>query len=609
MELEDLTFIENKSCVILCMKCLEKEDYFVPLFEKNGFNKIEYKCSKKHIITKKDVTYQILNDKIKKFLTYCNNEEHINKYINQEKIFCGWCEMCEKNICQIDLAQDMKRGHDYLFYMQIMPEDKYKITMEEKLNKLKSLMNDYYTFCPDAKEEIKYLIKTYNRNFMNFNLYYNENIRNYQTIKNLLFNSNDDFNNETYKEFEKILKEKRYKFLYKEILGKKETNLVNKTEMNIILEDGKIIVPLIKESKEINDKKNIYFALFSNPEIVRLEIFDNFGHLINDIKINLELSYPDYNVLPYKDDIIIIYNFHELDFLYFLDDYKTYKIFILYLNINVENPPFDYFLLESTELNFLSNNKLFKTSSNYIFYLYGRLAYSMDIEDYLDKNNLSSVNDGNLIQLDKSKEILQANSIYYKENGNILEGIIYISSIDKKIEKDIYQINMLDQNLKNILVIKFKGRREKNSAHFALNINYNYLNNMILVFINSNIYQFNCSTKQLVTIYDNFLNFIGSDIFIEFISFYNYNENNNKLEQIVVIRNNYSKEIFQFRWDEKLFALKQKYSYPKIKGIIPLFSPHIFKNLDDKKNYETNLGKKFDENILFIESENLLLFH
>jgi hypothetical protein len=38
MELEDLTFIENKSCVILCMKCLEKEDYFVPLFEKKGFN-------------------------------------------------------------------------------------------------------------------------------------------------------------------------------------------------------------------------------------------------------------------------------------------------------------------------------------------------------------------------------------------------------------------------------------------------------------------------------------------------------------------------------------------------------------------------------------------
>ena len=536
-----------------------KRRLFCSSIRKNRFNKIEYKCSKKHIITKKDVTYQILNDKIKKFLTYCNNEEHINKYINQEKIFCGWCEKCEKNICQIDLAQDMKRGHDYLFYMQIMPEDKYKITMEEKLNKLKSLIDDYYTFCPDAKEEIKYLIMTYNRNFMNFNLYYNENIRNYQTIKNLLFNSNDDFNNETYKEFEKILKEKRYKFLYKEILGKKETNLVNKTEMNIILEDGKIIVPLIKESKEINDKKNIYFALFSNPEIVRLEIFDNFGHLINDIKINLELSYYDYNVLPYKDDIIIIYNFHELDFLYFLDDYKTYKIFILYLNIEVENPPFDYFLLESTELNFLSNNKLFKTSSNYIFYLYGRLAYSMDIEDYLDKNNLSSVNDGNLIQLDKSKEILQANSIYYKENDNILEGIIYISSIDKKIEKDIYQ--------------------------------------------------FNCSTKQLVTIYDNFLNFIGSDIFIEFISFYNYNENNNILEQIVIIRNNYSKEIFQFRWDEKLFALKQKYSYPKIKGIIPLFSPHIFKNLDDKKNYETNLGKKFDENILFIESENLLLFH
>ena len=67
--------------------------------------------------------------------------------------------------------------------------------MKEKLDKLKSLIDRYENFFPNGKGILKYLIKTYNRNFMNYNLYYNEKIINYQTCVNVLFNNKDDFNN------------------------------------------------------------------------------------------------------------------------------------------------------------------------------------------------------------------------------------------------------------------------------------------------------------------------------------------------------------------------------------------------------------------------------
>ena len=46
MELEELTNIETKSCVILCLKCLAKGEYTIPSLELNELNEIVYKCTK-----------------------------------------------------------------------------------------------------------------------------------------------------------------------------------------------------------------------------------------------------------------------------------------------------------------------------------------------------------------------------------------------------------------------------------------------------------------------------------------------------------------------------------------------------------------------------------
>ena len=62
---------------------------------------------------------------------------------------------------------------------------------------------------------------------MNYNLYYNEKIINYQTCVNLLFNNKDDFNNNLFELYEESLAKIENISLYKNILNTKGTNRVS----------------------------------------------------------------------------------------------------------------------------------------------------------------------------------------------------------------------------------------------------------------------------------------------------------------------------------------------------------------------------------------------
>ena len=74
--------------------------------------------------------------------------------------------------------------------------------------------------------------------------------------------------------------------------------------------------------------------------------------------------------------------------------------------------------------------------------------------------------------------IIIANSAFYKNNNNILEGIIYIYQT-KNDRKNIYKINMLDEKLENISEIKFKYlSKHKYGRGKAFNIIYNYSNDI-----------------------------------------------------------------------------------------------------------------------------------
>jgi len=156
----------RESHVILCKKCLDVHEYYIPIFYLSETKKIGYKCSKNHLIEEKDICKKILTENLFLSLSECTNKEHINNYQGQMNNFCAWCENCGKNICQVDLAKDLKRNHDYLLFMHIMPDSQYEIAVKEKLNKLKDLIERYNNLCPDAKKGINYLNKTYERNYI-----------------------------------------------------------------------------------------------------------------------------------------------------------------------------------------------------------------------------------------------------------------------------------------------------------------------------------------------------------------------------------------------------------------------------------------------------------
>ena len=594
MELEELTNIETKSCVILCLKCLAKGEYTIPSLELNELNEIVYKCTKKHFINKNDISYTLLNEKIKTNLTRCQNENHLYNFQGQDNIFCAWCEKCAKNICQVDVAVDLKRGHNYILYMQIIPDDSTLLFIREKINKLKELINKYNTLCPNEKDDINFLIKTYNRNYMNYNLYNNENIINYQTINNLLFNCYDGFSDEVFEYLENNYIKKRYIFLYKEILNKKSASKIKKTEINLGIDTDYKFIPLIQDNKIL-----AYLYFQNNYSEININIYDNKGKIINIIKDQSYIN--ELEILPVKSDVIIISNPIYIIILYFYNNYCNYykkKLFFILNNLQ---------MFYSKKISW--NTKFIKTSSNIFIYLLRGFAYSIPLSEHLEYNCNSNINEDTLVPLNAEKQYIWCiNSVYYRNNENILEGVVMasISYQDDFKLSDKCEIKLLDEKLNAIMQMEFNYELNKKiNIQKAYDINYNYLNNMIIFFINDEIYQINVNTKQVVTIY-NISKYIP---FKKILFFYHYNDNINNLEQIIILISKKDVDnIILYNWDEKSLLLKKKYTLPDIKDIYILFTPHISKNTENNNSDEIIKEKKFDESLLFIESNNLIIF-
>ena len=453
IEEENENSIIKDSIVILCNKCLLNGEYLIPIFYLNGSKNIEYRCSKNHIISEKDISKTKLTEKLKKSLNECTEKEHIEYYQGQTKNFCAWCDKCCKNICQVDLGIDLKRNHDYLLFMEIMPDFQYEIFVKQKIKKLKDLLDEYNKICPDAEEEINYLNKTYERNLMNFDLYYEKKIINYQTINNILFNSRDDFDESSFELYENILKIKSYKFLYNEFLKKKAPNEINKNEININLK-------LNEEIAIFNNNNKIYIAIHS-PTNKQLKIYDDKGNTLNEISL---LLFQTAFLMVYNNNTLAIYDHYKIFIIFFSEDYKSHEILILNINYNLNQ---NFNILDNLFANVILEKlcvkeKLIKTSLNNYFFLSKGKAYYLELEKYFTKKISKTIDlDTKLISSDNDI-IITANSAFYKNNNDILEGIIYIYQT-KNDRKNIYKINMLNEKLENISQIKFKFLNPKKS--------------------------------------------------------------------------------------------------------------------------------------------------
>ena len=179
---------------------------------------------------------------------------------------------------------------------------------------------------------------------------------------------------------------------------------------------------------------------------------------------------------------------------------------------------------------------------------------------------------------------------------------------------------MLNEKLENISQIKFKFLNPKKSySDTIFNINYNYLNDMILVFTNSEIYQINFNTKEIITIYDLpyfFYNDFNNLPLYDSIFLYNYNEKNQKIEGIIIIMDKTSNNFYKLIWKEKSIKIEKKFNSLNIQNIIPLYDKSLVldSNKKNKKkdyiiNKDNNNNKKNTEEFLVIVSDNLIILN
>ena len=612
MEFESLPTIEEKSYVLLCQKCLELDQYTIPTYELSSFNEVQYRCPMDHKIDKNEILLLALDNDIKKRLNQCTKPEHLNMGLDGDHVFYAWCDQCKRNECELDISSDV--GHDYILYEYVKPDDNMKIVLKDKLDKLKALIDKYNKCSPNSIELIHYLIKTYNRNYMNYNLYFNEKILNYQTCINVLFNTNDDFKDNLFDIYEDNLTKFEYVYLYKDLLDQKQTSKLSTRILFRRFMEKEIIIPLIREINDTTRKNEIYFGLFTQfLEGKALFIYDSNKNKINKIDIT---PLDNFGIIKYQNNIIIIYDSSAFNIIYFSQDYKTHQIFKL--NIHFQNQNLDSYL--NCKINgcyFQLLIKLIKTSSYKFVFLYDGKAYSVDLGKYLDKKKNLTEGDEILNPLLKDSNcVLNGNSIYYKYNNMTLEGIILISysSITKKSE-----IIMLDENLDTILEIEFKYSFTENYSNGVFYIDYNCINNMISIFINREIYIINSSTKEVTTIY-NITNYIMkpkniySDIIdfhktVDVVSFYYYNDEKKEIEQDILLTNNYTKDIYHFYWDGKSILLKKKYDAVEDNiRIMPIVSPYILDSLNGEGIHgKDNRQKNFIEGIIRLDSNKLIL--
>lgn len=612
MEFESLPTIEEKSYVLLCQKCLELDQYTIPTYELSSFNEVQYRCPMDHKIDKNEILLLALDNDIKKRLNQCTKPEHLNMGLDGDHVFYAWCDQCKRNECELDISSDV--GHDYILYEYVKPDDNMKIVLKDKLDKLKALIDKYNKCSPNSIDLIHYLIKTYNRNYMNYNLYFNEKILNYQTCINVLFNTNDDFKDNLFDIYEDNLTKFEYVYLYKDLLDQKQTSKLSTRILFRRFMEKEIIIPLIREINDTTRKNEIYFGLFTQfLEGKALFIYDSNKNKINKIDIT---PLDNFGIIKYQNNIIIIYDSSAFNIIYFSQDYKTHQIFKL--NIHFQNQNLDSYL--NCKINgcyFQLLIKLIKTSSYKFVFLYDGKAYSVDLGKYLDKKKNLTEGDEILNPLLKDSNcVLNGNSIYYKYNNMTLEGIILISysSITKKSE-----IIMLDENLDTILEIEFKYSFTENYSNGVFYIDYNCINNMISIFINREIYIINSSTKEVTTIY-NITNYIMkpkniySDIIdfhktVDVVSFYYYNDEKKEIEQDILLTNNYTKDIYHFYWDGKSILLKKKYDAVEDNiRIMPIVSPYILDSLNGEGIHgKDNRQKNFIEGIIRLDSNKLIL--
>ena len=592
MESQDI-----KHSALLCKKCLENGEYIIPLYDKNELTKeIEYKCPSKHKNIKNDIIYMKIDENLKLKLTHCEN--------HKKNSFCAWSENDSKNLCFMEIGEHLANKKNYELFMDIYPDTQLKEDMYfETIDSLNQLLKKYLDEFPKANKEINYLKEILHIIENSFCIFLKEEIVNYQTIKNISFSIKIM---PSKKEIESLNKQLLV-YIYGDLITETTKKEIRDNEIKELYSDFEVntkenkpeenninIIPYIEENKQIFF--TYYNTYYNNENLYNISVYKIIGNNILTIH-ELQKKFKIDFIMAYNEKLILVLEKDKLHFVSFSEKYNEENIYsisienILYNNNHNNNNNDDYFLPFENHLMNNNNfghhlqstfyeNQVIKINQNEILFLYKNEVYLIIINDEsIPKSKFSRI-DGLMVGRKK------ASSIYYRDNNIIKYGVIIATLLKEefnyiKNRSGLFCIiNMYDSNMEIIKTFDISIPNINIFGKIVISeIHYNFLNDMLLMFIDNKIYQIYLKTKTLVTIYD-ISKYNESKIRI----FYNYDERKKVIEQIILLMNKNDGKIYLFNWEDKMIVFKKEYEYKAIIDFIPLYSPEIFNSLNEDKD-------------------------
>ena len=162
---------EQNGIIVLCKKCYENNEYFIPLYQKGKKEyEIELICPKRHIMEKDNIIEKNLDDKLKLNIQNCP--------IHHE-IFCGWSEEELRNICRYDIGGlHANNKKNYQLDLILFPNPNLQTSLKLHIEKINQVLEKLIKDTPDLKAEIEYLQILKKHFDINYNLYYTLHIHN-----------------------------------------------------------------------------------------------------------------------------------------------------------------------------------------------------------------------------------------------------------------------------------------------------------------------------------------------------------------------------------------------------------------------------------------------
>ena len=436
--------------ILLCSKCVKKNIYILPKCTINiENNEVEYICQKHNILSEDDLFAIELTDKLKNSLNMCQ--------IHNDAIFCGWCEICSKNLCHICIGEEIKKKHDFKLYDSLITKGYNKEFYDEKIKDMISYLKEIKIYYVDMKKyakEIKLLEIIIDINKINYNLFFIHNIKNYQIILNLI--SNMDFLLKNYEKY-KSMSEKKYSIFLSFIKGKEVDNIIQK---KININNQTSISNIIIFNSELNDEENDenntdknndnVIILLSETKQVNLisytinslKIYDMNGNLLNSILLQ---NYRYKKIIQYKSNILLL--FYEdfwlpfISFYIFSPDFKNYE-FVKEIDLSKiikhENHSF-YISLCS----FPKTNNIIKIEKNKLLIFYWCTIYIIKLNDDLIFKN---------IKYYKAYQFHNSQDYNNFDKVELIEKYEYCAKVIPIYSRDINNRGILD-----ILTLSFEG--------------------------------------------------------------------------------------------------------------------------------------------------------